>query len=141
MPAQPERGLQLRLRLRHGASLRVERVKHGMGLGPIGVEAHGRHESCAALKPFMLVRGELSPPPASKTNARTRTPGTESVNKAAACGQRCAIGTPSRRAVAFGQRSSRPYCNARDPTASNVKRRFQSSFMLMTVQPLLFASS
>src|SRR5262245_28966920 len=33
------------------------------------------------------------------------------------------------------------YCSARDPTASKAKRRFQSSFMLMTVQPLLFASS
>src|SRR5262245_12613892 len=33
------------------------------------------------------------------------------------------------------------YCSARDPTASKAKRRFQSPFMLMTVQPLLLASS
>jgi hypothetical protein len=33
------------------------------------------------------------------------------------------------------------YCSALDPTASKAKSRFQSPFMLTTVQPLLFASS
>ena len=33
------------------------------------------------------------------------------------------------------------YLSARDPASLNAKMRFQSSFMLITVQPLFFASS